>query len=336
MRGTCIFCHGEISSSSNNDSLEHIIPNCIGGKLKTKGLVCKKCNSELGKTLDKAFCDSLLFMATISGIERERGEYKPIKGIGEDGLEYILDKDLQPRLARPYVERLDNGKYSIIAPNEKTARKIIKDIYKKYKNREPTQKEIKEILKGSTRVSKESPTIRTEVEIDLQALFRGVTKIAYEFAYFKLGNLKLTDLEPVRNYILDSRNSPNFRIPNSFCDFLPSPYPISLSLPWPHIISLFSYNGSLLSYIKLFSFEFIIDLHITCNIFLSITYATPTEDFPCKGEELRIEPHLGNLFPRPLRLQWEIFKTRSPSLPLTRQWTFPGDWRPSLRPAWFS
>jgi len=275
-------------------------------------------------------------MATISGVEKERGEHKPIKGIGEDGLEYILDKNLQPKLAKPYVKHLDDGKYSIIAPNKRTARKIIKDIYKKHKGREPTQEEIEEILKGSTSVSKERPTLWIESKVNLQALFRGVTKIAYEFAYLKLENLKLTALESVRNYILDFQNSPNFRIPNSFCDFLPSSYPISLSLPWPHIISLFSYNGSLLTYIKLFSFEFIIDLHINCSFSLSITYATPIKNFPCKGEELRIDPHLGNLFPRPLRLQWEIFKTWEPSLPLTLQWTFPGDWKPSLQPAWFS
>ena len=331
MQGICIFCHERITSS--NDSLEHIIPNCIGGKLKSKGLVCKKCNSELGQTLDKEFCDSLHFMALISGIEKERGEHKPIKGIGENGREYILDKNLQPKLARPYVERLDNAEgYFITAPDKKTAQKIIKGIYEKYMGRKPTKEKIEEILKISKFVSKESPTLRIELKLNLQALFRGVTKIAYEFTYLKLKNLKLTDLEPVRNYILDFPNSPNFRVPNSFCDFLPSSYPISLSLPWPHIISLFSYNGSLLAYTKLFSFEFIVDLHINCNFPISISYATPTENFSCKSGEFRIEPHLGNVFPRPLILKWEIFKVWE----TTPSWTFSEGWRPSLRPVWFT
>lgn len=321
MRGTCIFCHRQISSS--NDSREHIIPNCIGGKLKTKRLVCKKCNSELGQTLDKEFCDSLHFMALISRIEKERGELKPIKGIGEDGLEYILDKNLQPKLARPDVKYLDNGECSVTVSNKGTARKIIKGIYKKYKGKEPTQEEIEEILKGSTPILKESPTLQIKFEINLQALFRGVTKIAYEFACLKLENLKLTDLAPIRNYILDFKNSPNFRIPNSFCYFLPSPYPISLSLPWPHVISLFSYNDSLLSYVKLFTFEFIVDLHINCRSPINITYATPTKEFPCEGKDLKIELQLGNLFPRPLILRWECSDS------------FCKSYQPSPYPLWF-
>ena len=182
---------------------------------------------------------------------------------------------------------------------------------------------------------KKHPTLQIEFKINLQALFRGVTKIAYEFAYFKLETLSLTDLEPVRNYILDFRNSPNFRVPNSFCNFLPSSYHLFLYLPWPHIISLFSYNDSLLAYIKLFTFEFIVDLHINCRFPISITYVTPSERCPCNGEELIIEPRLGNLFPRPLILQWEISKTWDPSLPLALQWIFTEDWKPSLQPAWF-
>jgi len=42
----CIFCNKEITQ--DNDSKKHIIPNCIGGKLKVRGMVCKNCNSILG------------------------------------------------------------------------------------------------------------------------------------------------------------------------------------------------------------------------------------------------------------------------------------------------
>lgn len=42
-------------------SEEHIIPNAIGGKLKSKELICKKCNSKLGHSMDKELAEQLDF-----------------------------------------------------------------------------------------------------------------------------------------------------------------------------------------------------------------------------------------------------------------------------------
>ena len=47
----CVFCGQEFEKLSE----EHIIPNCICGRLKSKKLLCKDCNSGLGDSIDLAF-----------------------------------------------------------------------------------------------------------------------------------------------------------------------------------------------------------------------------------------------------------------------------------------
>lgn len=43
---------GEELKKKRNISVEHIILNAIGGKLKSKKLICKKCSSKLGYSRD--------------------------------------------------------------------------------------------------------------------------------------------------------------------------------------------------------------------------------------------------------------------------------------------
>ena len=49
----------------------NIIPNAIGGRLKSKELLCKKCNSILGEKFDSKFCNSL---SPLSGFYRKELE----------------------------------------------------------------------------------------------------------------------------------------------------------------------------------------------------------------------------------------------------------------------
>lgn len=67
----CVYCDIELSDS--NKSLEHIIPNCIGGQLKSNSICCKSCNSTLGATGDQKF--SKIFdpiLADIKFLKRDR------------------------------------------------------------------------------------------------------------------------------------------------------------------------------------------------------------------------------------------------------------------------
>lgn len=68
----CYICGEELTKS--NESEEHIIPNAIGGKLKSNKLICKKCNNQLGNDIDYKLTKQLDVFSNFLNIERERGK----------------------------------------------------------------------------------------------------------------------------------------------------------------------------------------------------------------------------------------------------------------------
>ena len=66
----CYCCNKSLKDS--NKSEEHIIPNVFGGKLKSKDILCKKCNAILGSDIDKKFCNNFEFLNILLSPKRER------------------------------------------------------------------------------------------------------------------------------------------------------------------------------------------------------------------------------------------------------------------------
>jgi len=85
-------------------------------------------------------------------------------------------------------------------------------------------------------------------------------------------------------------------MPNVFCYFLPSDLSV-FELPWPHVIVLFSCNNSLLCYVKLFTFEFIVDLHVTYKEKLIVRYVTQESNIKSDITEFYVNKNLKNIFP---------------------------------------
>jgi hypothetical protein len=57
----------------DNPSVEHIIPNALGGRLRSKNILCGKCNQSLGK-LDKQLAEQLNSFMVILDAWRDRGD----------------------------------------------------------------------------------------------------------------------------------------------------------------------------------------------------------------------------------------------------------------------
>src|SRR5689334_22818848 len=55
---TCYRCNATLTD--DNSSLEHILPNALGGRLKSRALLCKPCNSKCGDTIDAAVINQLM------------------------------------------------------------------------------------------------------------------------------------------------------------------------------------------------------------------------------------------------------------------------------------
>lgn len=100
----CYLCGTELTDE--NCSKEHIIINGIGGRLKSKDLLCKTCNSSLGEDADCVLAEDLKFFVEMFQVQRERN--KDLKGIvmtDKDGDEIIVkDGGYDLRLRKPTVE----------------------------------------------------------------------------------------------------------------------------------------------------------------------------------------------------------------------------------------
>lgn len=307
----CVFCLRKITP--NNDSREHIIPDCIGGKLQVPSLVCRDCNSYLGRECDAELCDFLSWIAYAEGLKGEK-KSKSLKGIGSDGREYrVIFPGFKPVLHRPYVKyrELEDGKtlLEIQAPDVKTLRRTIKNILRKILGREPTDEEINGLIEQGKVINRRGQDlwINFSRKLDLRKLYRAVSKIAYQYLCYRLflnyeSNLHLLKgLRAIREFILGSN------IPNYFCSLLPQMSLVEIN--YPHIVCLFSYNSLAMAYVKLFSFEFLVNLQAYWNFRDSLIEVTPRPgESPCLS--FRIKPNWGNMFPCPYALKWKISREK--------------------------
>jgi len=131
---TCYLCKDPLTSA--NASKEHILLNSIGGRLKSKELLCKTCNSKFGHEADGELARQLAFLSSYLQVKRESGESPIIRGLKtKDGKEYNILNGSKPALAKPeFDKRIENGetKYSIAARNEKELINILKGLRKKH------------------------------------------------------------------------------------------------------------------------------------------------------------------------------------------------------------
>ena len=101
-----MYCyHCDILLTNENESVEHIIPNAIGGRLKSKKLLCKSCNSLLGELYDSELCKSLMVISGVLDIKRQKGVTQDIKNVRSDsGRLYNLVNGRHPVPIAPEIK----------------------------------------------------------------------------------------------------------------------------------------------------------------------------------------------------------------------------------------
>lgn len=134
---TCYACSVQLIPT--NESKEHIIPNAIGGKLKSKRLLCINCNTTFGSKYESAFVDELRFFSGRLPIKRDRGENKKLHTVDQNtGHKIIIDEQGKTSLAHNIMlekpDPVNGGRFRFLAPNEKEAKKQIESILRKYPN----------------------------------------------------------------------------------------------------------------------------------------------------------------------------------------------------------
>lgn len=129
----CYVCDAEITSENETD--EHILLNAAGGRLKSKKLICKQCNSDFGEKIDAILAKQLNNLSNMLMVKRHRGAPQPIIADKQStGEKYILEVGGKPKLSKPLIEKTVDGEnmsISITARNEEELRNILTGIAKK-------------------------------------------------------------------------------------------------------------------------------------------------------------------------------------------------------------
>lgn len=187
----CYLCKNEITDE--NVSIEHILPNAIGGRLKSSSLICKECNSKFGDTIDACLAKQLEFFANQLNIKRERGSVQNVEMTREStGETYLVspEGDLVPR--KPLIkERESNGNLEIYvkANDEKTIESILIGLKRKYPKLDITK--FKDALKHEVEYIDEP--LHGTISIDGKKIFPAILKIAVNYYIEKGGDIEFVD-----------------------------------------------------------------------------------------------------------------------------------------------
>jgi len=180
---TCYRCETELTKQ--NSSVEHIIINACGGKLKSSNLLCSSCNSIFGEQFDKELAKTTNDLANLLLVKRERGEPQKIKGISEDGQEeYYLEFGGDISITKPTIdlididnEEIEKRRINVKAPNPKILAQTLKGLKRKY----PTLNIDNALEKATTNDKPFNEAIEIKSSIGGQEVFKSVLKTAINF-----------------------------------------------------------------------------------------------------------------------------------------------------------
>ena len=178
----CIFCNQELDEK--NRSVEHIIPRCMGGKLKSNLIICKKCNNNFGTEFDEALIERF---ALILHPVRLFNPHLKIKDVTVElrGVKYLLAAN-GISLKDPYQKKKGKGFLGMVFPNEKS---LIKHLKKK-KKKDPTI----DIQKTIEATKREKYDITEHFDFEIKNInnevYRCCGKICYEFLFHNNNNYK--------------------------------------------------------------------------------------------------------------------------------------------------
>lgn len=204
----CYICESTITKE--NETEEHIILNSLGGKLKSKTLICRNCNSKLGNEIDSELSDMLNPIANLLNIDRDRGRAQAFKVYDSvNGETYNILPGGKPERSKPVIdEEINNGRgqVRITARSYKEARHILKGYKKKYKD---FTKDIDDVIKEGSR---NKTYITQPINIDLcvgnNNIYKAICKMAINFYIYVGGNSKY--IKHLIPYILGENNEDNY------------------------------------------------------------------------------------------------------------------------------
>ena len=197
----CYICGEPLEG--DNASLEHIVLNGIGGKLRSKTLLCKTCNGELGHKSDVALSESLSFYTDMLQVKKDRDNGHKQVMRDEDGHEIIVeDGGRKLKLRRPYYEKKEKGGekiYNLTAINEEGLRGYLEG---QVKAGELTHAQMDEVM-AKAQMKTHRPRLSTRTVIPQDA-FPSIVRSAV--SYYILQTRRYDDVKPLILYIKGEKN----------------------------------------------------------------------------------------------------------------------------------
>lgn len=191
MSKKCLFCGKQLT---DKEKPEHIIPNALGGKLKSQSIICSDCNNKYSY-LDKNLCNDLQNFTAILRPLRDNGKIPETK-CKVMGQNATLLSDGSLHMANINTSKIGNnltihlqlmqesGKFS----EQKNKQKIVNFLKSAIKDpikREENLKEIDRKIKENT-ITIQNPTISNQCSFNTSGtLTLEMLKIATEFYALK-------------------------------------------------------------------------------------------------------------------------------------------------------
>lgn len=131
----CALC--DCAITQENDSMEHLIPNSIGGRKKISGFICIDCNSKTGNDWDSELAKQLNHLSLLLGITRERGEVPSQIVETTTGKKFRQNADGSLELEKPLCKIMkhddNNNLYiNVEARSQQEAEKMLRGLRRKY------------------------------------------------------------------------------------------------------------------------------------------------------------------------------------------------------------
>lgn len=169
---------------AENDSLAHVIPSALGGRLRAAGILCEEANTELNEKCDSHLIEAFRsFMLLIGGSKDKSSKTAPIFAVSDSGERFQIGKDKVIPAAPEYIEeQLSDGTTRVTA--KARTRKELKNLLGRAKKDLPTL-DIDEIVKEARIESEPLPLLRFEMQIGPISTFPAVFAMASVFSAYK-------------------------------------------------------------------------------------------------------------------------------------------------------
>lgn len=205
---SCTYCGAPLSSQTPH---EHIIPEAVGGRKRSRRIACETCNRKLGEKLDVHLANwgPVVWCRNLFEIRGKKGHVPSFDVVGPDGRQLRIEPGLRPGFTpRPPTIEETPSSFRIVA-SARSAQEAEKSVHKILEKKMARLQGVYSDLEASWEIRQETyapaSELHSEVVYDPDLLSRIAAKICLNFAAWTLPNcvIRSSSFDPIRRFIMD-------------------------------------------------------------------------------------------------------------------------------------